>query len=148
MLFEGYGHVPEVTTPCTLLNADNPRIEMSNYRGFTEKIPGDAIVGEATEVQVVEPVSDEIQTEVLVKMVTSDQKCGRQQKLTEKVQVTSLCEPERTLLLNLLKDYHDIFALEESDRGETDLIQLEVDTGDVTPIKQPTRRMPFAAQTL
>ena len=64
MLFKGYGHVPEVTTPCTLLNPDNPRIEMSNYRGFTEKIPGDAIVGEVTEVQVIEPVSDEIQTEI------------------------------------------------------------------------------------
>ena len=146
MLFEGYGHAPEVTTSCTLLNTDNPRIEISNNRGFTEKIPVDAIVGEATEVQIVDPDNDEVRTEVLVKMVTSDQKCGRQQKLTETVKVKSLCEPERTLLLNLIRDYHDIFALEESDRGETDLIQLEVDTGDVTPIKQPTRRMPFAAR--
>ena len=146
MLFEGYGHAPEVTTLCTLLNTDNPRIEISNNRGFTEKIPVDAIVGEATEVQIVEPDNDEVRTEVSVKMVTSDQKCGCQQKLTETVKVKSLCEPERTLLLNLIRDYHDIFALEESDRGETDLIQLEVDTGDVTPIKQPTRRMPFAAR--
>ena len=60
--------------------------------------------------------------------------------------MTNLSEPERSQLLDLLRDNHDIFALEENDRGETDLIQLEVDTGDVTPIKQPMRRMPFAAR--
>jgi len=34
--------------------------------------------------------------------------------------------------------WNDIFAVEEKDRGETDLVQLEVDAGDVTPIKLPS----------
>jgi len=123
------------------LNSDNARIEIFNDRGFTEKIPGNTVVGEATEVQV---VSDEVPREaVSVNMVATGQRCEqRQQKLTETVEVTNLSKPERTQLLNLLKGYHDIFALEENDT----LIQLEVDTGDVTPIKQPMRRMPFAAR--
>jgi len=60
MLFEGYDYVPEVTTPCTLLNIINARIKICNDRGFTEKIPEDTVVGEATEVQVVEPTNDEV----------------------------------------------------------------------------------------
>jgi len=39
MLFEGHDYVPEVTTPCTLLNTVNARIKICNDRGFTEKIP-------------------------------------------------------------------------------------------------------------
>jgi len=62
------------------------------------------------------------------------------------VEVTNLCELGRTQLFDLLRDYHDIFALEENDKGKTDLIQLEVDTGDVMSVKQPTRKMPFAAR--
>ena len=69
---------------------------------------------------------------MLVRMVTTDQKCEQhQQKLTEAVEVSNISEPEKTLLLDLLSGYHDIFAIEENDRGETDLIQLEVDAGDV-----------------
>lgn len=74
MLFEGYDYVPGVTTPCTLLNSDNARIEICNERGFTEKITGDTVVGEATEVQVVEPVNNEVpRDEVLIKMVATAQ---------------------------------------------------------------------------
>ena len=42
-------------------------------------------------------------------------------------------------------DHHDVFTLEDTDRGETDLIQLEIDTGYILPIKQP-QRMPYAAK--
>jgi len=86
MLFEGHSDVPEVTTPCTVLNTVNAtrRIDICNDRGFIEKLQGDTVVGEATEVQ-------------------------------ETAEVTNLPEPERTLLLDLLRDYHDIFALEEND---------------------------------
>ena len=56
-------------------------------------------------------------------MVTNGPYIERKQKLTETVEVVNLLEPERVLLLNLLRDYHDIFALEENERSEIDLIQ-------------------------
>jgi len=40
-------------------------------------------------------------------------------------------------------DHNDVFALDETDRGETD---LEIETGEVPPIKQSFRRMPYAAR--
>ena len=150
LLFEGHDYVPAVTATQALLNTNkdgHARIEICNERGFTEKIPVDTVVGEVTEVQVIESVENElIRDEAVVGMVTTGSNSERKQKLTETIEVVNLSEPERTLLLDLLRDYHDIFALEENDRGQTDLIQLEVDTGDVTPIKQPSRRMQFAAR--
>ena len=40
-------------------------------------------------------------------------------------------------------DHHDVFALEDTDCGEMDLIQLETDTSNASPIKQP---MPYAVK--
>ena len=34
--------------------------------------------------------------------------------------------------------------MEDGERGETDLVNMGIDTGDVRPKKQPPRRMPFA----
>lgn len=47
--------------------------------------------------------------------------------------MTNLSELKRT---QLLRDCYDVFALEENDRGETSLIEIEVDTGDVASIKK------------
>ena len=49
-------------------------------------------------------------------------------------------------LCNFLPDHHKAFSLEEGERGETDLIQMEIDTGNACPKKQPARRMPFAVR--
>jgi len=59
-----------------LLNANNDertRIQIYNERGFTEKIPESTVVGEATEVHVIEPIDDEvIGNEEAIRMVTTD----------------------------------------------------------------------------
>ena len=61
----------------------------------------------------------------------------------EKVAV--LAEDE-TKLCELLSEYHDVFSLEEGERGQTDLIEFSIDTGDARPIRHPLRRTPFAAK--
>ena len=57
-----------------------------------------------------------------------------------------LLSEEHLPLEDLLVEYHDIFSLEEDERGETDLIELEIDTSDEAPKKQLVRRTPFAAR--
>ena len=42
--------------------------------------------------------------------------------------------------------HHAAFALEENERGDTDLVQLTIDTGDEIPKKQPVQKMPFAVR--
>ena len=39
-----------------------------------------------------------------------------------------------------------MFSLEEGERGETDLVEMEIDTGDAASKRQPSRSMPFAVQ--
>ena len=38
----------------------------------------------------------------------------------------------------------DVFALDSSELGSTDLVMHSIDTGDTPPIKQSVRRVPFA----
>ena len=40
--------------------------------------------------------------------------------------------------------HYQAFSLEEQERGETDLVQLEMDTDGICLRKQPARLMPFA----
>ena len=51
-----------------------------------------------------------------------------------------------TILLGLLEEYHDVFSLEDGERGETDLVQFHIDTGEAIPHRQPVRRAPFAVR--
>ena len=53
---------------------------------------------------------------------------------------------ERFKLHSLLLEYHQAFALEEDKRGNTDLVEMTIDTGDSPPKKQPFRRIPFAVR--
>jgi len=39
----------------------------------------------------------------------------------------------------------DIFSLTEDERGETDLVEFKIDTGNAYPKKQAVRRVLFAA---
>lgn len=52
---------------------------------------------------------------------------------------------EKEKLYALLSEYHEVFSLEDNKRGETDLVQLMIDTGDTPPQRQSARHVPFAA---
>ena len=53
---------------------------------------------------------------------------------------------EHQQVLSFLEQYHDVFSLTDSDRGETDLVELSIETGEATPKKQAARRLPFAVR--
>ena len=41
-------------------------------------------------------------------------------------------------------EQHEAFAIEDKERGETNLTQFQIDTGNALPKKQPLQRTPFA----
>ena len=43
-----------------------------------------------------------------------------------------LTTKEHQQMLSFLKDYHDFFSLDYGDRGETDLVEMTIKTGDCT----------------
>ena len=72
----------------------------------------------------------------------------RKEKLSETLadEGSNLPPEERERLHSFLLECHEAFSLEKSERGETDLVELQIDTGDASPIKQQVRRMPFAVR--
>lgn len=57
---------------------------------------------------------------------------------------STLCWQDKDRLRHLLLSHHQAFAVEDGERGETDLIQMTIDTADASPRRQPVRRIPFA----
>eukprot|EP00731_Ephydatia_muelleri_P007839 Em0004g177a len=82
--------------------------------------------------------------------VTSPDNEGRKQKLIEhlvsKISDSFLSEEEQDRLLSVIGDYHDVFSLNEGERGETDLVEMNIDTGEAAPTRQAVRRLPFAVR--
>ena len=56
----------------------------------------------------------------------------------------SLSEDEAMKLKELLSEYQDVFALNNSELSSTNLVHHHIATGDVKPIHQHARRIPFA----
>ena len=59
----------------------------------------------------------------------------------EIVDSTSLTDNHRQLLFTLLMDYSDIFAVTKDQIGRTDILQHEIVTENVSPIRQRFRRL-------
>lgn len=50
---------------------------------------------------------------------------------------------QRSALIDLFKEFHDIFAKSDSDLGKANLVEHHINTGDATPIKQKPYRIPL-----
>ena len=70
----------------------------------------------------------------------------RKQRLADLLneQDMALDESQRKLLVSTLTDMHEAFCLQEGERGDTELVQFHINTGDAEPKRQPPRRVPFA----
>ena len=60
--------------------------------------------------------------------------------------LNKLPEKDRKQLVRLLEKYHGTFSLMEGERGETDLAQIHIDTGDTPPLRQVVRRIPHTVR--
>ena len=127
------------------------KLVVANRSGFTQVAQEGADLGEATEVTLITPGETLVDAHARVVTGTQSESPGdrereRYQKLEAMLEGTDLLEPEKTQLVELLREHHNSFCLEDGERGETDLIELDIDTGDTTPKRQRVRRMPFAVR--
>ena len=132
------------------------KVLLTNCHSLTHRIKGGTDIGYAVPVEVVEP---ELQTEISnggqpqVNTVTNTGTVASHDKHRQKLLVAllqdeldNIPEQERTQLTTMLEKYHEVFSLVEGERGETDLTEIHIETGDATPKKQPVRRVPFAVR--
>ena len=66
-------------------------------------------------------------------------------KVLHELKINSLSDtaPQKQQLLSLVAKYLDIFAECDSDVGTTNQTFYKIDTGDVRPLRQPVRRLPY-----
>ena len=120
---------------------------VTNPSGYTQVLGEGEELGRASEVSMVEPNMESTCVKML--SVPMDQKqapCDmeRCKKIRELMVPTDVAESDRSKLIQLLEDHNAAFSLEDGEQGETDVVELEIDTGDAKPRRQRARRMPFA----
>ena len=131
---------------------------LSNSTGQSVSIEEGSTLGDATHVDIVETQHSEPEksrtesttaaiTPAAVSQVHSKPELWRTKELAKCVGPTDLLSPaQRQKLLSFLGKHHESLALEDHERGETDLIEFSVETGAAEPCRGAPHRMPFAVR--
>ena len=132
------------------------QLVITNPTGFTQHLDAGSEVGMARELDSmgdileleaglahIKGVTTQTPTDSSTTRLNDD---ARQQRLKELLEFEHLSPEETTDMEFLMSSLHTAFALEEGERGETDLTQLHINTAEATPIRQPARRIPFAVR--
>ena len=139
------------------------QVLLTNSMGFTQQLEAGIWLGHAIEATIMEtaPSTDDHRLDSLptnadhtptstagVRTVTTQDVADRKRKLGDflSAEGASLQVQDRDKLFQFLLAHHDIFAIDEGDRGETDLVQMTIDTGEAQPKRVPPRRTPMAAK--
>lgn len=84
------------------------------------------------------------ETSATVQRLESDPEERSERKAQLDLNVDRLPPSAQRELQILLSSYADVFALDLSELGTTDMVTHSIETGDHRPIRQPVRRTPFA----
>ena len=122
------------------LSQDQPgKVLLSNATGFTQHLEAGEFLGEAAPVVIVSPPDPEIVRAFTVTTSQDDatdcREKRRRQTLKKSLEEPDLPPQEKQALLEFLTKYHHAFSLEDGERGETDLIYMEINTGEARPKK-------------
>ena len=132
------------------------QVLLTNPTGFTQRLSKGQWVGHASQAECIDAPpqpqspSPEEQNRVLeVRTEETPDDEGRKRKLATYLaeEGPTLTWQEKSQLHSLLFDHHQAFALDDGERGETDLVQMTIDTGDSPPKRQHVRRAPFAVRS-
>ena len=122
---------------------------ITNLSGFTRNVSAGTALGVAEPVKMVSSFEDEIDTTATdradVWNLSSTTEGSRKKCMLELLKFDEVLPAEVNQLKEFLMQHH-FFSLEDSERGETDIITMSINTGDSQPVKQPPRLMPFIAR--
>ena len=119
-------------------NTGTYQVVIENCIGFTQNFEVGVTVGAATEVETMPiPILEQKRRANVNQLVSNENIQWRKDKLCTLLEKgeSALVPSEREKLKEMLMDYHTVFSLETNERGETDLIQFEINTGDSFPKK-------------
>ena len=125
------------------------QILVQNPLGLAHTLQPGTRLGDAFPVTVETPEPEDVECMHTWRISTELQEPSlRKLKLETLLEEPDLPPTEKMALLELdfVAEHQHAFCLEEGERGETDMIQMEIDTGDARPRRQPARRMPPLVQ--
>ena len=154
--FSGAGQVDLASSLITVSAENTAKVLLNKLSGFTQKLFKGQLIGQATEFEMLEVPSDSDLSgpddnpglEARVREVTVQPEDERRAKLAEMfAEVGPTLPPQETAKLHsVLLDNEKVFSVDEGERGETDLLDMCINTGGHPPKKQAPRRVPFAAR--
>ena len=84
----------------------------------------------------------EYSDEVLVRMCQAE---NRLEELQKQIKISNNCsDEERDQFLNCLLEKNEVFALSDEELGETDVVEHSIDITVAKPVKEASRRLPYA----
>ena len=120
-----------------------------NQVGFTQRIDGGVQIGTAKPVEVIDakersaneghPEVRSLTTDVISDILIIEQRKNQLRELF--LNECPLSGEDGEKLLSLLAEHHDVFSLKDSERGETSWVEMSIDIGDATPVRQPPHRV-------
>ena len=123
-------------------------VPVANRSGFTQVIKAGEMLGGVVGASVVEAEQPPSEARVLRATVDPSEAStsveSRHEKMKNVIGHLNLSPEDELAFQTFITQHHEAFCLEDGERGETELVYMEIDTGDKQPIKQRVRRMPFA----
>ena len=123
-------------------------VVLSNLRKTPQKCQQGDELAIAVSADVIEPAADHavpLPRSPAVREISTSDRMTKLFSLLPKEEI-SLSTSEHKQLHQCLEEHHSVFAVEENERGHTDLVEMEIFTGDAPPSKQHLRRVPFGVR--
>ena len=156
MMVESSVQVPGLEVSDTLIMCKEDRQVVTNTTGFTHQLEAETEIGRASEAMIIDSENweqllheeEDLLSECCTvhQVSTTEMLEGSVASWMEKLSELLLgdCVESPVKLRKMLLESHQVFCLDPSERGETDLVQLEINTGNSPPLRQPVRQTPFA----
>ena len=132
----------------------SPTLTLTNWGDSPVVIEKDKVIGTIEEVSVItkdDPLwSEPVQlAEAVVRRchVSGNELTTRHKQLKEQLLIGESTNEDKQALLQLLYSHHQVFALSDSELGETDLVEHNIETVDNQPVRVAPRRLPYALRT-
>ena len=131
---------------------DKLKVLICNSTGLTQTLDSGEQIGRAEEVDIISTnltvLQDANRVDGVVSQVVSTTEQERRSKVLDIYKSgLQMSESDTDKFCKFLADHHAAFCLAEGERGETDMVQMNIDTMDAVPRRQAPRRMPFAVRS-
>ena len=123
-------------------------IDLNNWGAEPQTLDKGQEIGLIESVTLIErddPIWNDTEETTSVRVCQVEGLGERKEELRKRLQISGSCtEEDRKQLEELLSQHNGVFALDDQELGETDLVTHSIDTGNAKPVQTLPRRLPYA----